>query len=318
MIKSHISRAAITMSAERTFDKSVGEAALEYLLPAILHFIHKTDKKKDDISLEDLAKSLKVEVSEKEKSVTKSVNKPTLNGVLAKSSGGRSKSKGSSDKRCTYIYQKGDHKGEQCKNDSAEGQERCKQCLRKGPKGGKPAQKKKQKEPESEVDDDDIQTKRIPGENKYLITEKPLANFVILNPSENEGCDEEVPQIVGFYEDNKIRKLTESEANKAKAHKWVIRPDVVDTSQGSTTSKKGKNDSDKGSDKDDSGAEKDSDASGADSDSAAKSKKKAPRGKPAAKKVENKTGKKKAGKASKQKDKSDSDDSDAKSDSGCD
>ncbi len=316
MIKSHISRAAITMSAERAFDKSVGEAAVEYLLPAILHFIHKTDKKKDDISLEDLAKSIKTEISEKEKSVTKSVNKPNLNGVLAKSSGGRSKSKSSSDKRCTYVFQKGDHKGLQCPNDSAEGQERCKQCLRKGPKGGKPAQKKKQKEPESEVDDDDIQTKRIPGENKYLITEKPLANFVILNPSENEGCDEEVPQIVGFYEDNKIRKLTESEANKAKAHKWVIRPDVVDTSQGSQTSKKGKGD------KDDSGAEKDSDASGAEKDSdasgddsAAKSKKKAPRGKPAAKKVEKKTGKKKTGKASKSKADSDASDSDAKSDS---
>ncbi len=67
---------------------------------------------------------------------------------------------------------------------------------------------------------DDIEARLFENEKKFLITQKPLANYVILNPSENE----EIPQVVGFYENNKIRKLTDFEINKAAMQGWIIRP----------------------------------------------------------------------------------------------
>ncbi len=87
-------------------------------------------------------------------------------------------------------------------------------------------------------DYDDIETKLIPGEYNYLLTQKPLANYVILNPSEAGGCDQEIPQVVGFYENNKIRKLTEQEADAARLKHWIIRSNATEEKKLDTTSEK--------------------------------------------------------------------------------
>ncbi len=73
-------------------------------------------------------------------------------------------------------------------------------------------------------DYDDIETTMFEKDKKFLITQRPLANYVILNPNENDDCDEEIPQVIGFYENNKIRTLTNSESNKALMRGWILRP----------------------------------------------------------------------------------------------